>query len=535
MTLVTKMLVKKKNIGGIKMKKVLSIMLSVALLVTLFTSCTPKEVGSESEDLPGGSGKELKDTFTVALPAEIMTLNPMKVTDSWGASAILNVHDPLVRLDENGKLLPALAESWKISDDGLEYTFYLRKNVTFHDGTTFTAKDVKYTLERAMTEPTGARFTAGFKSVEIINDYECILKIESPMAATLNYLAQANNCIVSESVMDKIGQDEYKTNPCGTGPFKFKEWIPGDRVIYTANEDYYLGAPAIKTLIVRNIGDKSASLIALETGDIDAIVEAASSDKQTVLSNPKLAWYETPSAVYYSLQLNNNKKPFDDVRVRRALDMAVNREEIIAIALDGQGAPAHIGISNYGNGYTDEIKNAPYDPEMAKTLLTEAGFPNGFKTNIYVRDDFMKKAGQVIQSNWAKIGVEAKVNVMERGALLLDMYDGKLEAPMSMATDLPFDGSLHLNTLDSRYQGHNGANFSFYSNPEMDRLNKLQIGESDPAKRNEIIKEMLKIEKTDVPTIPLFYPVVNLVMNADVKGLESPYPTNIYFWYKIHW
>lgn len=513
------------------MKKLVSLMLVATMLVFMLAACGSPKNPSE----PGNTGTEVKDSFTVSIPAEIMTLNPMKVTDSWGAMAILNVHDPLVRLDEYGKLQPALAKSWEISEDGLRYTFYLQENVTFHDGTKFTAADVKYTLERAMEEPTGKRFTAGFLGVDIVNDYECVLKLEAPMAATLNYLAQANNCIVSESVMDKIGQDEYKQKPCGTGPFVFKEWIPGDRLIFTSNENYYLGAPKINTLVIRNIGDKSASLVALETGDIDAVIEAASSDKKTIESNPKLAWYETPSAVYYSLQVNNTIKPFDDVRVRKALDMAINRDEIIAIALDGQGMPAHIGISKYGNGYTDEVKNAPYDPDKAKALLAEAGFPNGFNTKMYVRDDFMKKAGQVIQNNWSKIGVNAEVLVMERGALITDMTNSKLELPMSMATDLPFDGSLHLNTLDSRYMGQNGANFAFYSNPEFDRLNKLQFGETDPVKRNEIIKQALLIEKEDVPAIPLFYPVINIAMNANVKGLTQPFPTNLYCWYNIHW
>lgn len=522
------------------MKKSISIILMITLLTTIVIGCTPsndQEVTENNGDVSPSVSDEpvTKDTFIVAIPAEIMTLNPMKVNDSWGAMAILNVHDPLVRLDEYGELQPALAKDWEISDDGLEYTFYLQENVRYHDGTPFKAEDVKYTLERAMEEPSGRRFTAGFVGVDVIDDNTVVLKLENPMAATLNYLAQANNCIVSEDVMDKVGQDEYKSKPSGTGPFVFKEWIPGDRVIFTANEDYYLGAPAIKELTIRNINDKTASLVALETGDIDAIVEAASIDKETVLSNSELAWYEAPSAVYYSFQVNNKIKPFDDVRVRKALDMAINRDEVITIALDGQGIPAHIGISQYGNGYTDEVKNAPFDPEKAKALLAEAGYPNGFDTNMYVRDDFMKKTGEVVKNNWAAIGVNARIDVMERGALLTDMVGGRLELPMSMATDLPFDGSLHLNTLDSRYMGENGANYAFWSNSEFDKLNELQFGETDKAKRDEIIKEALLIEKAEVPAIPLFYPIINIAMNANVKGLEHPYPTNLYCWYNIHW
>lgn len=534
------------------MKKKLALLLVILIVANMIVACSPNETSqpeqeeqSNTEQTPDSSDSEStqvevkKDTFTVAIPAEMMTLNPFKVTDSPGAMGILNTHDGLVRVNEYGEILPSLAERWELSEDQLSYTFYLRKDVTFHDGTPFTANDVKFSIEKNMTEPTGKRFTAGFKGVDVINDYECVLRLENPMAATINYLAIANNCIVSESAYNRIGEENYKTQPCGTGAFKFKEWIPGDRIIFEANENYFLGAPAIKTLIIRNINDKSAALVALETGDIDAMMEASTSDKETIKSNPDLAWYETPSTVFYSLQVNNKLKPFDDVRVRRAINMAINRDEIIAIALDGQGIEAHHGLSIYSNGYTEEVanevKNAPYDPEKAKALLAEAGYPDGFDTNIYVRDDFMKKAGLVIQSNLAEVGINAEVNVMERGALITDMQNGKLELPMSMATDMPFDASLHLNTLDSRYMGANGANFAFFSNPEFDRLNKLQFEENDPEKRNEYIKRALLLEKEEVPTVPLFFPVINLVMNSDVKGLTQPYPSNIYWWYNIHW
>lgn len=523
------------------MKKKLVIMSVIVLFATIFTACTSGNNGMETtspqveKTSPQVTETVKSDTFTVSIPAEIMTLNPMKFADTWSGMAACNTHDTLVRADEFGEIQPALAESWEISEDGLEYTFQLRKGVTFHDGTPFTAKDVKYSIERAMTEPSARRFTVSFKNVDIVNDYECILNLENSMAATLNYLAVPCNSIISEEIINRIGEDEYATkNPCGTGPFIFKEWIPGDRIIFTANENYYLGAPSIKTLIIRNISDKSASLVALETGDIDAVVEASSSDKQTVLENPNLSWYETTSVVYYSLQVNNKIEPFNDVRVRKALDMAINRDEIIAIALEGQGLPATSGVSIYSFGYVDEIKNAPHNPEQAKALLTDAGYPDGFDTNIYVRDDFMQKAAQVIQSQWAKIGVNAQVHVMERGALMTDMMDGNLEIPMSMATDLPLDASLHLNTLDSRYFGHNGANFTFWSDTEFDSLNIQQLKETNPSKRAEIIKKCLLIEKENVPAIPLFYHNVNIAMRADIKGLEQPYPTNVYFWYKLY-
>lgn len=521
------------------MKKSISILMVLAILVSVLTACGGGQTsGSSQSGGPAATGTPSggKDTFTVSIPAEVMTLHPLKVTDSWGAMVIANVHDPLVRLDEHGTIQPALAERWEVSPDGLAYTFYLRQGVTFHDGTPFTSADVKYTLERSMVEPTGMRFTNGMDHVEILDDYTCVLHMKIPLAATLNFLAQSNNDIVSETVINKIGDEEYKTNPCGTGPFIFDQWIPGDRIILKANENYYLGAPAIKTLTIRNIGDKSAALVALETGDIDACVEPSSGDKGTVEGNSDLAWYETPSAVFYSLEVNNRLAPFDNVLVRKALDMATDRDEIVALALDGQGTPAHMGISQYGAGWTDEVKNAPYDPEQAKQLLTEAGFPDGFTTNIYVRDDFMKKAGQVIQNQWAKVGVDVTVHVMERGALISDMSAAKLELPMSMATDLAFDAVIPLDTLYSTLTGDKGgANFSFWGDPEYDRLADLARGESDPVKRADYVKQALLIEKEQVPRIPLFFPIVSIAMNKDVKGLTQPYPTNLYYWYNIHW
>lgn len=508
------------------MKKIVSLLIIISLLSTLLlTGCAKPEENT-------GAPSNEENSFTFVLGYEITQLDPQEVAGSWDCLMVLNTHDPLVRLNPDGEIVPALAERWEVSEDGLEYTFYLRDNVKFQDGTPLKASDVKFSLERGMTKAPSKRFTEPFDSVEVVSDNVVKLIFKYPTAAALKYVTQGNNAIVSEKIMNEVGEEAYKKNPCGTGPFKLEKWIPGDRLILSANKDYYLGAPKIDTLVVRTITEKTTAMVALETGEVDAVLEIPAISKQSILDNPNLEYKETSGTAYWHIAFNNELPPFDNKLVRKAINMAIDRQEIIDVAMDGQGIPADISIHRNSAGFTDEVKRDEYNPEKAKELLKEAGYPNGFDTQIYVREDFTQKIGQVVQQQLSKIGIKLEVVVMERSALIADSDAGKLGMATFGSNDLFLDAALPLNALDSAYRGK-GSNFCFFSNEEYDRLNKLQIVERDPEKREEIIKQMLLIEKEEVPRAPLFFPITSIAYNKEFKGIEV-YGTGMYFLYDVY-
>lgn len=508
------------------MKKKICILLCIMLIAGTITGCNQnKEV--TSNDTPETN---VGNDFIFCLPYDITLLDPQNVVGTWDMLAILNIHDPLVRMDAQGNIYPALAEKWEMSEDGLEYRFYLRKDVKFQDGSPLTASDVKFSLDRAKSKPTAKRMTSFMDEIEVINDNEIKLTLKYPCAGALKYLSLANNCIVSEKILNEIGEDEYKNNPCGTGPFKFEKWDQGDKLVLSANKDYYLGAPKIDRLIIKTIKESTTASIALENGEVDAIIGVPEIMKQNILDNPKLDFLETPGISFWTITFNTQLAPFDNKLVRRAIYMAIDPQEIVDVALDGQGLVADIAIHPNSYGYVDDVKRHEYNIEKAKELLKEAGYPDGLSTQIYVREDFTQKIGQVLQQQLSKIGIKLEVVVMERGAWLADIREGKLTMyPMGLG-DLILDAEIPLSTFDSA--GIGSTNYSRFSNAEYDSLIAELVREIDAEKRKEIIRKMLLIEKEETPRVPLFFQISNIAFNKEFKGIE-PYPTNFYYFYGV--
>ena len=241
--------------------------------------------------------------------------------------------------------------------------------------------------------------------------------------------------------------------------------------------------------------------------------------KDVVDQNENLRWEEAASAVFVYIQVQNQKAPFDDVRVRKALNMAINREQLQAVALGGGGSLAPYGMSPYSPQWSDDDPLPTYDPEGAKALLAEAGFPNGMDVTLTCREgDYQKPASEVIQANWADIGVNCKVEVMERNAQINDMIAGNYQLGWQQTTDVILDGSNWAMANDSHYWGGNGANRAFYKNERFDELNALQKVELDPEKREEYFEEMKQIYWDDCPNLPGFFAPTTCVVNKDLKG-----------------
>ena len=372
------------------------------------------------------------------------------------------------------------------------------------------------------------------ESAEAVDDSTVKVNLLYKEPAALQYLTQTNSAIVSKAYVESVGDENYAASPCGTGPYKLVEWQKGSKIILEANEDYYKGAPSIKNIELRVLKETTTSMVALESGDVDLVYNIGGLDTLAVQSNEDLGYQETVGTSIWNLGFNVNQAPFDNPQVRRALAMAVNREDIINGAMDGAGTPAEIILTEQTlpNPGADVIDTPPYDPEGAKALLAEAGYPNGFDTTIYVREDYTKKIASIIQSQWKEIGVNAEIQVMERAALLSDIKAGKLSCYTIGNVSMTLDSTFLLGTLTTA--NIPDSNMTFYSNPEYDAIVEEQSLTDDPDERLDLITQALQIEARDVPRINLFYMVSNIAYNKDLNckvcaAMES------YNWSEFSW
>jgi peptide/nickel transport system substrate-binding protein len=355
-----------------------------------------------------------KDSVTLC-----QTLEPPILDPSGGAAAAIrevtyaNIFEGLLGLDRDSKLVPRLAESWDASADGLKYTFHLRKGAAFHDGAPLTSADVKFSFERAVApgsknaqkwifEPIAAIATPSPDVVEIT--------LRQFSADFLYGLAWGDAVIFSEKTMEKAA-----TEPVGTGPYKFMRWNRGDRLTLERNEAWWGGKPPIRMATFRFIADPQAQVAALLAGDCDAHTNIGAQEAVPQLrADPKLAVLIGRTEGETILAMNNAKAPLNDIRVRRALAMAIDRKLVNEGAISGFGTPIGSHFSPNHPDYIDLTGVMPFDPAKAKALLAEAGFPNGVSLSLRLPPPaYARRGGEIIAAMLAEIGVKAAIEPVE--------------------------------------------------------------------------------------------------------------------------
>lgn len=515
------------------MKRGLSLVLSLLLTVSLLAGCGGQT--STGDDSTAADG-ENRDDLVIALATEPTQLDPHYLSDTNSSLLVLNTHDPLFRRLPSGEIVPALAESYELAEDGTSITLHIRQGVKFQDGSELTAEDVAFSLNRATATAQSEAYTESFKEAVVLDEYTVRLDLLYPDVAVLPLLTQGNNCIVAKHIVEEVGESEYANNICGTGPYKLVDWQKGAKLVLEANEDYWQGAPAIKHLEYRILTETTTAIVALETGSVDMVMNIGALDAQMVQNNPDLAYDETTSTTTYYVGFNCQKAPFDNKLVRKALAMAIDKDAVILGAMDGAGVPAANIMPDGTTGAPAEAEQPtiPYDPETAVKLLEEAGYgPGELTIHIAVREGATKKAGTILQDQWKAIGVNTQVDVMERSAMLDDMYNGNLEAYIVGDVALTMDASMQTATLDTSTIPY--TNSTFYSNPEYDKLNDEQAVQiNDPEQRIALITQMMEIEVEDAPRAHLYHPVSNIAYNKNLNVSVSP-TVEGYFVYNMSW
>jgi peptide/nickel transport system substrate-binding protein len=427
----------------------------------------------------------------------------------------MNIFDSLVMTNAAGQLLPGLAARWDVSPDGLTYTFHLRRGVTFHTGKPFTAADVKYSLAR-MSEKGKSPHAADYaiiKSVETADPTMVRLSLGRPSGRFLSDLAYGWASIVPEGA-----GDELRRNPVGTGPFRFVEWVPDSHIKLRRNPNYFLaGRPFLDEVVFRIMPDETARLTALKAGDLDVADRIPPQSVAELRRQPGVRVETFRRNTLSELAINQAQKPFNDLRVRRALFHATDRKAVLEGAVFGFGRLIGSFMPPIISEYYVELNDRyQYDPAKAKQLLAEAGFPNGFETIIYLPQPYGEyiKGGEIIASQIKRVGVNAKLVTLEWGAWLDKIYKRHDYG----LTVIGHVGRLDPITLLERFKTGYNANYFGYANPEYDKLVADADVTHDKAKRREMVAKLQRFLSDDAVCVWLISTDGIVAFQKDVYG-----------------
>jgi peptide/nickel transport system substrate-binding protein len=475
----------------------------------------------------------------IGLSAEPSALDPHYHNLIPNNSMFTHVFDSLVDQDENQRLKPGLAESWKARDD-LTWEFKLRKGVAFHDGTPFTAKDVVFSLCRVPKVPNSpSAFTIYMKAVdavEVPDDHTLILKTATPYPmlptdmSTIGVVSAASGKVSGPIVFKKTGCDGIDAFPAtedfnsgkamnGTGPFKFKEFVKGDRIVLTRNPAYWGEKPAWETVTFKPIPSDGPRVAALLAGDVDFIENPPSQDLPKLRKDAKLRVVDGLSnrTIYVALDsadaptpgIKLPKNPLADARVRKALSLAIDRKAIQDRIMGGQSEPAGQIISTGLYGFNPALKPDAFDAKTAKELLKQAGYPNGFEIVLGTPNDrYMndEKVAQAIAQYWTRIGVKTSVDASTKSVFFSRRGKKEFSAFLAGWGAGTGEASSPLKSLVACRKpeiGFGTTNYTNYCNPKLDAALTQALSTIDDKKREVLLQQALAEAQADTGIVPV--------------------------------
>lgn len=527
-------------------RKLFLLTILIFTMVALLAACSGDTSSSKDKDASKGKDSQSQDgekTLVFGRGADSIQLDPSKVTDGESLYVTNQIYDTLVRYEEeNTEVKPALATKWDVSDDGLVWTFQLRDDVKFHDGNDFSAKDVVFNFERWATSPDfvyyGYMFGATednlkgiIEKVEATGDYEVTITLSEPNAPFIYTLAMTPFGIASPEAVEKYGDDYFK-NPVGTGPFVFEEWVQDDAITLKKNNDYFGEKAKIDKVVFRVIPDNGARFMELQAGTIDVMNGLNPQDIQTAESDDNLQIIRRPSMNVAYMAMNTDKEgPLSNKLVRQAINLAINKDELITL-FEGIGKPAKNPIPPSLWGYNDGVEDYAYDPEEAKALLAEAGYADGFDTNLYIFSnprDYMpqpKVTAQAIQEMLKEVNIN--VEIVEND------WDSHLDATENGDHDMAFlgwtgdngdpDNFLYVLLDKDNAKVGSAGNIAFYKSDEVHDLFKEAQVEMDQEKRTDIYLKAQEIIHEDAPWFPIAHTTPPLAAKKEVVDY-IPHPT----------
>ncbi len=488
------------------MRKTMHILKLSLLMMFIMTAALFAAGGAEAEP-------EVRDTLTIGMGAEPESLDPVNMTSAPAATVGEHVVERLIYMEEDGSLTPMLATSWSASADSTVWTFEIRQGGTFHDGTPLNAEAVAVNLNRFVDPEVGAAYAfllGTVTDIEAIGEFTLQLTLSQPFAPILSHLSHSFVGIVSPAQLAELGPQDSFELPVGTGPYVITEWNRGESISLTVNEDYYGDIPAIPNVNFRFIPESSALIVALETGEVDAMMRVPPQEVARLEADPNIEIVRENSVRQIYIGFNNEREPFNNPVVRQALNYAIDKEAIVNSLFEGFSvADAPVVPAVFGHA---SVGPYDYDPDLARELLAEAGFPDGFSMTIHHptgRYPLDATVAEVLQSQLAEVGIDVTLETREWSSYLqftaqppeAAEYDAFMLGWGTVTLDADY-GLYAL--LHSNQWNPNGNNRGFYRNDRVDEILDEARVTTDQAARAALYGEAIALIWEDAPWIYLY-------------------------------
>ena len=478
---------------------------------------------------PGGESDSahVGGTLIFGRGGDSLTLDPAQITDGESAKVCEMLYDTLIQYrDDTTEIAPALAEAWESSAEGLTWTFQLRQGVQFHDGTPFDADAVVFSLTRPNT--VFRDFHAEFISqIAALDAFTVQVQLKTSYAPFLSTLAGTSFSIVSPAAVQHFGDSFGDGSAVGTGPFKFVQWDKGDRIVLEANAAHWAGRPSLDGFIFRSIPDNSDRLMELQAGNIHAMEFPNPDEIPLIEGDSQLELIRQSSLNVGYLAMNFDKPPFDNLKVRLAINHAINKAEIIDHLYQGTAIPAKGPIPPTLWSYDDTIEDYEYNPELARQLLAEAGFPGGFETTLWalpVPRPYIPNGmalAEALQSDLQKVGVEATIVTHDWRTYLAKTNTGEHDmAMLGWIVSEADPDSFFYYLLSKTYAEEPAFNIAFYRSDEMQDILDRARTSTDRAERTGLYRQAQAIFHRDAPWVPLAHAQRLLVIDRRVQNLR---------------
>ena len=466
--------------------------------------------------------------ITVGIASTFTTMDPYDAGDTLSQTAAKSMYEGLFGLDKDMKLKNVLAEGYEVSDDGLVYTVKLRKGVKFHDGTEFQADAVKANFDRVTNKANALRRYSLYNNIaktEVVDPYTVRITLHKPFSAFINQLAHPAGVMICPKALEKYPGKQIAFHPCGTGPYTMAEYNPSEILHVVKNPNYWQkGLPKLDGITFKPVPENSTRVAMLRTGEAQFIFPVPPEQVKTLEGEPGIDVTVSPSIIERYVAFNTKMKPFDNPKVRQALNYAINKAALAKVAFNGFAMPA-TGIAPEGVDYATQFGAWPYDPKKARELLKEAGYPNGFTATLWslYNHTTAQKVIQFLQQQFAQVGVKVSVMAMESGQRTAYLLHKPEEAKLNM---LYAGWSSSTGELDwavrpllaTESWAPVASNYGFYSNPVLDQNFADALKTTDRAKKQALYDAAQKTTWDEAPWIPL---VVEQNVSAKVKNLKN--------------
>src|SRR6266496_1059209 len=481
--------------------------------------------------IAAGPALAAKDVV-LAVASTFTTTDPYDANDTLSQAMAKSFYEGLFGFDKDMKLIPVLAESHTVSPDGLVYTVKLRKGIKFHDGTDFKADAVKTNFDR-VTNPDNKLKRYGLYSniakTDVVDDYTARITLKTPFSAFINNLAHPSGVIISPAALKAYGSKDIAFHPVGTGPFKFVEWKATDYLKVAKFDGYWKpGYPKVDTITWKPVVDNNTRAAVMQTGEAHFTYPVPYEMAEVLKAKPDLELVTAPSIIVRYLSMNTQQKPFDNPKVRQAINYAINKDAVAEVAFGGYATPAD-AIVPEGVEYSVKIGVWPYDLAKAKQLLTEAGYPNGFETELWsaYNHSIAQKVTQVLQQQLQQIGIRTKITLLEAGQRVekVESWQDPASAPVRLyyvgwssstgEADWALRPLLYGESWPPKL-----FNTAYYKNPQVDADIKGALLTTNGTEKAKLYKDAQETIYKDAPWAPL---VTEKLLSAKNKKLTGVY------------